>query len=52
MENAAVEVESTGPGLGQTRIVGPGQVRVAVAVDKERALDEFRRTVGLPTAVS
>jgi inosine-uridine nucleoside N-ribohydrolase len=52
MENAAVEVESTGPGLGRTRIVGPGQVRVAVAVDKERALDEFRRTVGLPTAVS
>jgi purine nucleosidase len=47
VESAAVAVELTGPEAGRTRIVGPGQVAVAVAVDKERALDEFRMTMGL-----
>ena len=51
-EAAAVVVETAGNELGRTRIVGPGQVRVATDVDKARALDEFRRIVGLPTASS
>lgn len=48
IENAAVVVDCAEPELGRTRIVGPGQVRVAIDVDAERALGEFRRTVGLP----
>jgi purine nucleosidase len=48
VEEAAVVVETTGPADGQTRIVGPGAVRVATAVDAARALEDFRRTVGLP----
>ena len=51
-EAATVVVESDGPEVGRTRIVGPGQVQVAVRVDAERALDEFRRTLGLATAAS
>jgi purine nucleosidase len=51
LEEAAVMVDMAGPEVGRTRIVGPGQVRVAVDVDKERALEEFRRTVGLPTSM-
>lgn len=48
-EDAAIVVETTdGDGLGRTRIVGPGRVAVAVAVDTERALRDFRETVGLP----
>ena len=48
-EDAAIVVETTsGDGLGQTRIVGPGRVQVAIAVDAERALRDFRETVGLP----
>jgi purine nucleosidase len=48
-EDAAVLVETTnGDTLGQTRVVGPGRVQVAVAVDAERALRDFRETVGLP----
>ena len=31
-------------------IVGPGTVRVAASVDAQRALEEFRWTVGLPTS--
>ena len=48
VEEAAVVVETAGPEDGQTRIVGPGTVRVATTVDAARALVEFRRTVGLP----
>ena len=51
-EAADVVVESAGSEVGRTRMAGPGQVRVAVEVDKDRALDEFRRTVGLPKARS
>jgi inosine-uridine nucleoside N-ribohydrolase len=50
-EHATVVVETAPPNDGQTRIVGPGEVRVAIDVDHERALADFRRTVGLPTAV-
>jgi purine nucleosidase len=50
VEEAAVTVEDSGAADGQTKIVGPGAVRVAIEVDAVKALDEFRRTVGLPTA--
>ncbi len=49
-EGAAVVVELRDSELGRTRIVGPGQVRVALDVDRARALDAFRLTVGLPVA--
>lgn len=48
VEEAAVVVDADGDARGRTRIVGPGNVRVAIAVDAERALREFRETVGLP----
>jgi purine nucleosidase len=46
----AVAIDFVEPERGRTRIVGPGSVRVATSVDAQRALEEFRRTVGLPTA--
>lgn len=47
-EDAAIAVTTTeGDQLGQTRIVGPGRTEVAIAVDVERALRDFRETVGL-----
>jgi purine nucleosidase len=47
-EEAAIAVETTnGDTLGQTRIVGPGRIEVAIAVDAERARHDFRQTVGL-----
>jgi purine nucleosidase len=48
VEEAAVMVETEEPERGRTRIVGPGTVLVATAVDAEKALGDFRRTVGLP----
>jgi inosine-uridine nucleoside N-ribohydrolase len=45
-----IAVDTVEPELGRTRIAGPGNVRVAASVDSQRALDDFRRTVGLPTA--
>lgn len=48
VEDAAIVVESMEPELGRTRVVGPGSVRIATAVDAERALADFRRTVALP----
>lgn len=48
VEEAAVVVESQEPERGRTRIVGPGSVRVATAVDAPVALNDFRQTVGLP----
>ncbi len=47
-EESAIVVESAEPERGRTRIVGPGTVRVAIAVDAERALADFRKTIGLP----
>ena len=48
-EDAAIVVDTTnGDNLGNTRIVGPGRISVALAVDAERALRDFRETVGLP----
>jgi inosine-uridine nucleoside N-ribohydrolase len=46
----AIEVETVEPEQGRTRIAGPGNVRVAASVDSERALEDFRLTVGLPLA--
>jgi inosine-uridine nucleoside N-ribohydrolase len=46
-EDAAVVVDLDEGNLGRTRMVGPGSTRVALDVDIERALTEFRQTVGL-----
>jgi purine nucleosidase/pyrimidine-specific ribonucleoside hydrolase len=46
----AIAVDAVEPERGRTNIVGPGTIRVAASVDAQRALDEFRRTVGLPTS--
>lgn len=50
VENVAIAVDAEEPERGRTRIVGPGAVRVATTVDAERALNDYRRTVGLPIA--
>jgi inosine-uridine nucleoside N-ribohydrolase len=50
VENADVVVDFNEKDLGRTRIVGPGTVHVAVEVNARAALDDFRRTVGLPAA--
>jgi purine nucleosidase len=47
---SAIAIDTIGPERGRTRLVGPGAVRVAESVEAERALEAFRRTVGLPTA--
>ena len=46
----AIAVDTVDPELGRTRIMGPGTVRVAASVESVRALEDFRRTVGLPLA--
>jgi len=46
----AIAVDTVDPELGRTRIMGPGAVRVAASVESVRALEDFRRTVGLPLA--
>ena len=46
----AISVNVVEPDQGRTRIIGPGSVRVAASVDAQRALEEFRGTVQLPTA--
>jgi inosine-uridine nucleoside N-ribohydrolase len=48
-ERAAIVVDGEESERGRTRIAGPGMVNVAVAVDAQGALDDYRRTVGLPT---
>jgi hypothetical protein len=50
IESGAVEVAIDEPERGRTRIVGPGNVKVAAAVDAAAALENFRRTIGLPSA--
>jgi purine nucleosidase len=47
-ESMSIEVETSEPERGRTRIVGPGSVRVATSVDAERALDDFRSILKLP----
>jgi purine nucleosidase len=46
----AIAVDTVDPEVGRTRITGPGTVRVAASVESVRALEDFRRTVGLPLA--
>ena len=46
----AIAVDTVEPELGRTRIAGPGNIRVAASVDAQRALEDFRRTLGLPTS--
>jgi purine nucleosidase len=46
----SIAVDTVEPELGRTRIAGPGNVRVATSVDSKRALEDFRRTIGLPAA--
>ncbi|MBA2597536.1 MAG: nucleoside hydrolase [Chloroflexia bacterium] len=48
-QRSEVAVEASGPERGRTRLIGPGQVKVAIEVDPERAVMDFKRTVGLPT---
>jgi purine nucleosidase len=50
VQKLAISVDTVEPELGRTRIAGPGPVNVALSVDSQRALEDFRRTVGLPTA--
>jgi len=50
VQELAISVDTVEPELGRTRIAGPGTVKVAVSVDSERALEDFRGTVGLTTA--
>ena len=49
-EDVAVEIVLDEPECGRTKVGGPGDVKVATAVDAVSALGEFQRTVGLPTA--
>jgi purine nucleosidase/pyrimidine-specific ribonucleoside hydrolase len=48
VRESAIAVDTVEPERGRTRIVGPGAVQVAASVDAPRALEDFRRTVGLP----
>jgi inosine-uridine nucleoside N-ribohydrolase len=48
-EEVAIVVETDESERGRTRVVGPGSVRVALAVDVGRAVEAFRQTVRLPT---
>jgi purine nucleosidase len=50
VHESTIAVDTVEPERGRTRIAGPGTVRVAANVDAQRALDEFRRTVGLTTS--
>ena len=50
VQELEIAVDAIEPERGRTRIVGPGTIRVAVSVDAQRALGEFRRTVELPTS--
>ena len=49
-EGAQIAVDTVELERGRTRIVGPGTIRVALTVDAERALADFRKIVELPTA--
>jgi inosine-uridine nucleoside N-ribohydrolase len=49
-EEAAVVVDLVAPEHGRTRMDGAGTTTVALEVEAERALAEFRQTVGLDSA--
>lgn len=48
VEPSEISVEAAGETVGQTRVVGTGQVHVAVDVEGERAANDYRSVVGLP----
>ena len=48
VEPSQIEIDAEGETIGQTRVVGHGQVHVAVDVEGERAANDFRSVVGLP----
>ena len=48
VEASEISIVSDGDTIGQTRVVGPGQVNVAVDVESDRAASDFRSVVGLP----
>ena len=50
IQELEIAVDAREPERGRTKIVGPGTIRVAVSVEAQRALGEFRRTVELPTS--
>jgi inosine-uridine nucleoside N-ribohydrolase len=50
VQELEIAVDAIEPERGRTKIVGPGTIRVAVSVEAQRALGEFRRTVELPTS--
>ena len=50
VQELEIAVDAVEPERGRTKIVGPGTIRVAVSVEAQRALGEFRRTVELPTS--
>jgi inosine-uridine nucleoside N-ribohydrolase len=48
VEPSEISIDAVGETAGQTRVVGQGQVHVAVEVEGERAARDFRSIVGLP----
>ena len=50
VQELEIAVDAIEPERGRTKIVGPGTIRVAVSVEAQRALGDFRRTVELPTS--
>jgi inosine-uridine nucleoside N-ribohydrolase len=50
VRESTIAIDTVEPERGRTRLAGPGSVRVAASVDAQRALEEFRRTVGLPSS--
>ena len=51
-EGVEIAVDAHEPERGRTRIVGPGDIKVAQSVVAAQALADYRRTVGLPRATS
>ncbi|MGD9715358.1 MAG: nucleoside hydrolase [Thermomicrobiales bacterium] len=52
VEPSEISIDVEGETVGQTRVVGHGQVHVAVDVEHERAASDFRSVVGLPQQTS
>lgn len=48
VEPSQINIDAEGDTIGQTRVIGVGQVHVAVDVEGDRAASDFRAVVGLP----
>lgn len=48
VEPSEISIDTEGETIGQTRVVGPGQVNIAIHVDSDRAAADYRSVVGLP----